>query len=96
MNSVSRFNIERNLNYFKYSEGRYHDMYIAILLKDVMNIPFEWVSNDRLDEIEKCIYNNEDKIFDKDFVNQLMEIEKRVEADKGLRKYDEIEEEVEK
>ncbi len=70
---------------------KYFDMFATILVKEVMDIPIEWVSDERLEEIKKCIFYNQTKIFNKSFVKKLEAIEDKIEIEKGLREAPEVE-----
>ncbi len=64
---------------------KHFDMFATVLVKEVMDIPIEWVSDERLEEIKKCIFYNETKIFNQSFVKKLKAIEEKIEIEKGLR-----------
>ena len=79
---INRNNIERNIDYLKYNDGIFHEVYVAMMINDVMNIPLEWIDNKRLNEISDIIDNNE--ILNENVKNKIMDIEKEIEDDKFL------------
>lgn len=70
---------------------KHFDMFATVLVNEIMDIPIEWVSDERLEEIKKCIFYNETKIFNKNFVKKLMEIREKIEIDKGIKEVKEVE-----
>lgn len=81
---LSRDNIERNIDYLKYNDGTFHELYIAIVVNDIMNVPLDMVDDEKLNKISDII--DIDEIFDKNFKDKVMDIEKEIEQERILNR----------
>ena len=81
---LSRDNVERNIDYLKNNDGTFHELYVAIIVNDIMNVPLDIVDDEKLNKISDMI--DIDKIFDKNFKNKVMDIEKEIEQERILNK----------
>lgn len=88
--------IERHIDYLKYNDGLFHEVYVALMICDVMNVPLDWVDKEKLNKISDIIQEalESDGILREDFRDKIMDVEKEIEHEK-LPQYSQ-EEEIEK
>lgn len=84
MFDISRENIERNKNYCLSHDGPYHEVYIAMVISDVMNVPIDWVDDEKMERISEIICESleNNKFYNENLVKKLMSIEKEIEKEK--------------
>ena len=81
---IYRDRIERNIDYIKNNDGIFHELYVAIMVYDVMNIPLELVDDEKLNRISEII--DFDKMYDENFKKKILDIEKEVEHEKNFKR----------
>lgn len=93
---VNKDAIERHIDYLKYNDGLFHEVYVALMISDVMNVPLDWIDKEKLNKISDIIQEafESDGILREDFKNKIMSIEKEIEQEK-FSQYSQ-EEEIEK
>ena len=94
---VNKDTVARNIDYLKFNDGTYHEVYIAIIVCDVMNVPLEWVDNEKLNKISSYIeeaLESDKGIFNEEFRQKVMNIEKEIEREK-ISYYKDEQEEIE-
>ena len=82
---IYRDRIERNIDYIKNNDGIFHELYVAIIVYDVMNIPLELVDDEKLNRISEII--DFDKMYDENFKKKILDIEKEVEQEKIFKRH---------
>ena len=82
---IYRDRIERNIDYIKNNDGIFHELYVAIMVYDVMNIPLELVDDEKLNRISEII--DFDKMYDENFKKKILDIEKEVEQEKNFKRH---------
>ncbi len=84
MFDISRENIKKNNHYYLSHDGIYHEVLIAVVISDIMNVPIDWVDDEKMERISEIISENleNDKFYNKDLVKRLMSIEKELELKK--------------
>lgn len=80
---MKRKNIEECI-YFLHTDASYvREMYAAMVILDVMNVPLEWISEENLKKISNIVLKNygTKKFYSQRMVTKLMDIEKEIELE---------------
>ena len=81
---IYRDRIERNIDYLNHNDGTFHELYVAIVVNDIMNVPLDMVDDEKLNKISDII--DVDEIFDKNFKDKVKDIEKEIEQERILNR----------
>ncbi len=84
--------VKRNIDYIKYNDRTFHEVYVAIMISEVMNVPIDWIDNEKLEKVSTCIEKaiESNKIFNEEFRKKIMDIEKEIEMEKMPWKNNEL------
>ena len=86
---IFRDRIERNIDYLNNNDGTFHELYVAIVVNDIMNVPLEMVDDEKLHRISDIIDIAE--IFNADFKKKIMDVEKEIEQEQILNNNNDFE-----
>ena len=78
---MKRKNIEECIYFLHNDASHVREMYAAMVILDVMNVPLEWISEENLKKISNIVLKNygTKKFYSQRMVTKLMDIEKEIE-----------------